>query len=54
MFNFLLTGGHVDQITKISGCQAKHPAVITFVEMHQQPCYLPWSSYKVNFVFCIL
>ena len=52
--NFLLTGGHVDQITKILGCQAKLPAVITFVEMHQQPCHLSWSSYKVNFVFWIL
>ena len=54
MFNFLLVGGHVDQIPKISGCQAKLPAVIMFVEMHQQPCHPPWSSYKVNFVFWIL
>ena len=54
MFNFLLAGGHVDQIPKTSGCQAKLPAVIMFVEMHQQPCQPPWSSYKVNFVFWIL
>ena len=44
MFNFLLAGGHVDQIPKISGCQAKLPAVIMFVEMHQQPCQPPWSK----------
>ena len=34
MFNFLLTGGHVDQIPKISGCQAKLPAVNSPVTRH--------------------
>ena len=58
MFNFLFAGGHVDQIPKISGCQAKLPAVICWnastalstamVELQSNFCILDLLKRPVN------
>ena len=46
--NFLLTGGHVDQITKILGCQAKLPV------RWNASTTLPPAMVELQSKFCIL
>ena len=46
--NFSLVRSHVDQVPKVTGCQAKFLVVITFIEMPKRPCRPPFLDGKHN------